>query len=284
LFLASGCARDAARVGKIGITEQELSQRTRVSEVLFPGSGKRHVALAQLVKGYLALSVLERKDVQMGEEAFEAEARRIDADTRAPEILKKIKDIYGSDRRGYLNTFVRVVYAERFLYNEIFLKDIAIHAAQRKKAEGFLAAAGKDPAAFGTIAGESGLTPVMMTISREKGGLTGFGKERRTHGGIPEKSDVEIGQAARMISALSGVKPGDVAPTPLEWQEGFQVIRLVRKVGAAYLIESVSVPKRSYDDWFWETASKIPVSIEDRNLREAFLTEISWAKRTAIEQ
>ncbi len=42
---------------------------------------------------------------------------------RAPEVLKRIKDIYGGDRRGYLETYVRVVYAELILFNEVFLKD-----------------------------------------------------------------------------------------------------------------------------------------------------------------
>ena len=283
LFLVSGCARDAAQVGKIGITEKDLSQRAGVSEVLFPGSGKRQIALAQLVKGYLALAVLQSLDVPTGEAAIEAEARRIDANTRAPEVLKRIKDIYGGDRRGYLDTYVRVVYAERILFNEVFLKDSSIHTAQRKKAEEFLAAAGKRPSAFGTIAKERGLATVAMTLSRRGGIRRPDMTERGTPGGSPE-AGVEVGQAARMISALSGVKEGEVAPTAFEWQESCQVIRLVRKEGGAYRIASVSVPKRSFDDWFWETASKVPVRIEDKALKEAFLKEVSWAGRTAMEQ
>ncbi len=91
-------------------------------------------------------------------------------------------------------------------------------------------------------------------------------------------------QPTRMISALAGVRPGEVAPAALEWQEDFQVIRLVRRKGAAYRIESVSVPKRSFDDWFWETASNIPVTIEDKALKEAFLAEVSWGKRIGVER
>jgi hypothetical protein len=283
LFLVTCSARDAARVGEIRIAETDLSQRARVSEVQFPGSGKTYIALAQLVKGYLALAVLQSLNVPTGEAAIEAEARRIDANTKSPEVLKRIKDVYGSDRRGYLATYVRIVYAERSLYNEVFLKDPAIHAAQRKKAEEFLAAAVKKPSAFGTIALEMGLAPVTMTLSREKGVRRADVKERGTPGGSPETGGVEVEQAARMISALSGVKPGELAPTALEWQEDFQVIGLVRKEGAAYRIESVSVRKRNFDDWFWEKASKIPVRIDDKALKEAFLQEVSWAKHTAME-
>ena len=284
LFLVAGCARDVARVGKIRIAEKDLAQRAKVSEIQFPGSGKRSIALAQLVKGYLALAVLQSLNVPTGNAAVEAEARRIDANTKAPEILKKIKDVYGSDRSGYLNTFVRVVYAERFLYNQVFLKDPAVHSAQRKKAEEFLAAARKDPAAFGTIAKELGLAPVTLTLSREKGIRREDAAERGTPGGSPDAGAVEVEQAARTISVLSGLKSGEVAPVVLEWPEDYLVIRLLRREGAASRIASVTVPKRTFDDWFWESASKIPVRIEDKDLREEFLGEISWAKRIAMQR
>ena len=66
----------------------------------------------------------------MDEAELGGEAGRIDANTKAPDTLKKIKDIYGRDRKGYIKTFVRVVYAERFLYNEAFLKSGEIHKEQ----------------------------------------------------------------------------------------------------------------------------------------------------------
>ncbi len=284
LFLVSGCARDAARVGDLRIAKRDLARRATVSELQFPGSGTRHVALAQLVKGYLALAVLQSLDVPTGDAAIEAEARRIDADTRAPEVLKRIKDVYGSDRRGYLDSYVRVVFAERVVYNEVFLKDRAIHAAQRNRAEAFLATARKNPRAFAAIAKQTGLAAVTMTVSREKGIRRVDVKEPETPGSSPAAHGAEVEQAGRMIAALSGVKPGEVAPTALEWPEGFQVIRLLRREGTACRIDSVSVPKRDFDDWFWERASNIPVRIEDKELREAFLKEVSWARRTAVEK
>ncbi len=283
LVLASGCARDAARVGEFRIAEKDLAQRAKVSEIQFPGSGKPHIALAQLVHGYLALSVLRSLNVPTGDAAIEAEAARIDASTRAPELLKKIKDVYGSDRRAYLDTCVRVVYAERVAYKDAFLKDPAIHAAQKKQADAFLAAARKDPAAFGAIAAKMGLSPETLTLSPDRGIRRADAKGPKPPGRSPAPGAEETAQAARMIAALSGVRPGDAAPTALEWPEGFQAIRLVRREGAAYRIESVSVPKRTFDDWFWAAASKTPVRIEDKELKEAFLKEVSWARRAAIE-
>ncbi|HEX8947659.1 MAG TPA: hypothetical protein VF790_01785 [Dissulfurispiraceae bacterium] len=121
VFLA-GCAKEVCSVGDIRITENDLEHRAKVSEVYYPGSGKNYIALSQLIKGYLSLQVLEALGYRVDAAVLEEEARRIDTHTRAPDLLGKIKNIYGNDRASYLNTFVRVVYAERVLYNEVFLK------------------------------------------------------------------------------------------------------------------------------------------------------------------
>ena len=185
-------------------------------------------------------------------------------------------------RRAYLDTCVRVVYAERVAYNDVFLKDPAIHAAQKEQADAFLAAARKEPGAFGAIATKMGLAAETLTLSPDRGIRRADAKEPKPPGRSPAPGGEETAQAARMIAALSGVRPGEVAPAALEWPEAFQAIRLVRRDGAACRIESVSFPKRTFDDWFWAAASKIPVRIGDKELREAFLKDVSWARRVAI--
>lgn len=115
------------RVGDVSIHEEDINLRAKVSAVYYPQSEKKYIALAQLIKGYLSLQVLKSLGYQVNHSKLEEEAKRIDKDTKAPGILNKIKDIYGRDRNNYLKTFVAVVYAERVLYNEIFLKSKKIH-------------------------------------------------------------------------------------------------------------------------------------------------------------
>lgn len=86
--------------------------------------------MAQLINGYLSEEVLKSLEHKVDNATFEAEAKRIDENTNAPETLKKIKNVYGSNREAYIKTFIRIVYAERVLYNEVFLRSKDIHKEQ----------------------------------------------------------------------------------------------------------------------------------------------------------
>jgi hypothetical protein len=59
--------------------------------------------------------------------------------------------------------------------------------------------------------------------------------------------------------------------------ESFLIMHLIDKKGKDYIVESAAVPKRSYDDWFWEKASAVPVAISNPWLRAEFLKQVSWA-------
>jgi len=268
------------RIGGIPVTEIDLSYRSRVSEVYYPGSGKRYVALAQLVKGYLAFEVLKDLGVPTDNAALEREAARIDGSTKAPEVLAKIKAVYGEDRRGYMDTFVRVVYGERGLYNEVFLKSAAIHQETRRLAAEFLAEAKGAPSSFAEIAKKRGLTAGTLRVSLDNGIVReGERKEKPSAGAAP----AGVEQARRILESAGRVRPGEVVPDLIEWQEGDQVLRVLRKEGEATLVESVNVPKRAYEDWFWENASKVRVTIDDKALKERFLKEVSWARNLSLD-
>jgi hypothetical protein len=268
------------RIGGIPVTEKDLSYRSRVSEVYYSGSGKRYVALAQLVKGYLAVEILKDLGDPTDNAALDREAARIDGSTKAPEVLAKIKAVYGEDRKGYMDTFVRVVYGERVLYNDVFLKSAAIHKETRRQAAEFLAEATGAPSSFAEIAKKRGLTAGTLRISLDNGIVREAGrKEGRPAGAAP----TGVGQARRIIESAGKVRPGEVLPDLIEWQEGYQAIRVLMKEGEATVVESVSVPKRAYDDWYWEKASKIPVRIDDKALKERFLKEVSWARNLSLD-
>ena len=286
-FAAGVSTASPAEVGRVGvlpILEKDLAQRAKVSEVYYPGSGKRYVALAQLVKGYLAFEVLKTLGVPTDNAALEREAERIEKGTKAPEVLAKIKAVYGEDRRGYMDTFVRVVYGERMLYNEVFLKSAAIHEETRRQAAEFLAEAKGAPSSFAEIAKKRGLTAGTLRVSLDNGIVREAErkeerKEERPAGAAP----AGVEQARRILESAGKVGPGEVVPDLIEWQEGYQALRVLRKEGEATVVESVSVPKRAYDDWFWEKASKIPVTIDDKALKEQFLKEVSWARNLSLD-
>lgn len=286
----AGCAKKVAEVGAIPITNKDIKLRAQVSEVYYPGSGKDYIGLTQLIKGYLSEEVLKSLGQKVDQSAWEAESTRIDQNTKAPAVLEKVKNVYGRDRKNYLNNFIRVVYAERAVYNEVFLKSGAIHQQQRNSAEIFLQAALKSPSAFSEAARTQGLEAKKLKLSEQEGiqPLETRARPRENPSGAGQE------QAKRLIEAISSLKPGAVAPQLIEWQEGYQVIKLIKHVGPVsqtgrknegeyYLVESVSVPKRNFDDWFWERASEIPVRISDPKLKDELLKNVGWAKNLKLK-
>jgi hypothetical protein len=111
-----------------------------------------------------------------------------------------------------------------------------------------------------------------------KEGITPYEKS----GSKQLRTAVGIEQAERLIKAVSKIRQGEVYPDILEWAEGYQVIRYIKKEKEYYIIDSVSIPKRGYDDWFWEKAGKIPVRIYDNKLKDELLKEVSWAKMVKV--
>lgn len=276
LFL-SACSQQACEVGDIGINNKDLSLRKRVSAVYYPDSGKDYVALAQLINGYLSEEVLKSLGYKVDNEIFEAEAKRIDENTNAPETLKKIKNVYGSYRGAYIKTFIRIVYAERVLYNEVFLRSNDIHKEQYLMAKELHRKSILSPNSFLSISKDMGFNTRRLKISIKEGIMP---YERS---GLKQAhTAVGIERAERLINAVSKIRQGDVSPDIIEWPEGYQVIRYIKKEKEYYIIDSVSIPKRGYDDWFWEKAGKIPVRIYDNKLKEEFLKNVSWAKMVKV--
>lgn len=274
--LLCACSRNAAQVGSIAITDQDIDLRAKVSEIYYPESGKRYVGLAQLIKGYLSIEILKALGRTIDQSMLDAESKRIDENTKAPETLNKIKNIYGPDQKAYIRTFVRVTYAERTLYGEVFLKSKEIHQKQFQQAQALLGEAIRAAGSFKKIAERSGALWTKLLLSKEKG-LRPFVEENR----------IQVSQgfisADDLMELVSALRPGTVCPRIIERPETYLVIRLLGKKGDNFVVETATVPKRSFDEWFWEQASKIPVKINDPVLKAELLKEVSWAKNLRLE-
>ncbi len=279
-----GCKKPpVAQVGSIPITEDDLTRRMKVSEIYYPKNGQRYVALAQLIQSYLNEEVLKQLGYKVDQSTWEAESKRIDQNTKSPEQLQKIKDVYGLDHQGYIKTFIRPVYAERYLYNEVFLKSAEIQKEERAKADTFMREVQAAPDQFSKIAEKMGLKPGRLLVS-EKEGIQPYEESKRKlppAGRPAEPAGLE--QAKFMIDKVKNLSPGQIDPEIIEWQEGYQALRMVGKEGEAYVIESVSVPKKDFSEWFWSSASKIPIKIVDPALKAELLKQVNWTSKLKME-
>jgi hypothetical protein len=278
IFITVACEKKVAKVGDTTITSKDISYRARVSEIYYPDSGKEYIALSQLIKGYLAEEVLKSLGYKIDDNVIDSESRRIDANTKAPDVLNAIKKVYGNNKGAYNKTFVRIVYAERFLYNEVFLKSSSIHKKEIEEAKEFLNRVRRSPAEFSKIAGDMKLSSRKLIISREKG-IKDAEKEREfEHSSGPQG----VEQAEFIIEKIKNVDPGNVYPEIIEWQEGYQIVRVVKRRSNEYRLESVSIPKRDYDEWFWSIAGDVPVWIYDRGLKDELIKNVSWVQKVNL--
>jgi len=277
LLLLPGCSKSTCTVSHSTITDKNIQYRAKVSEIYYPGSGKRYVGLSQLLKGYLSLEILSNLGHPVDAAAITAEAQRIDSNTKAPEMLNKIKAVFGDNQEAYRNVFVKMTYAERVLYTEVFLKSPDVQLEQKHLAENIHRIATDTPTAMESTANKYGLKVLRLEVSNKEGIKPAGGKDTLHR----EPAGVE--QAGVILTSLAKILPGITMPHIVEWPESFQIIKLISKRGNSAIVDSVIVPKKSYDEWFWSKAASIPVQINDQALKEELLREVSWAKNLKLE-
>jgi hypothetical protein len=205
---------------------------------------------------------------------LDAEVRRINTTTRAPEILAEIKVALGNDPARFANVFAKPILVERLL-REKFDNDDALHAAQRREAEHARAnLLAKKP-----VEGMQNVTwHLTPRLADKESGIKGPGSgvttpPPQTHGAAKsgaysveataqlaqpltpppgerdgklyfEDLDPELQQVLRV--QLN--KPGTVSAV-LETPRGFLVFLAKEQSAEALSAASLSIPKRSFEEW-----------------------------------
>ncbi|MDA8099331.1 MAG: hypothetical protein M0042_06870 [Nitrospiraceae bacterium] len=280
LLILIGCSNDAARVGSTGISDRDIELRSKVSEIYFPGSGKPSVGLAQLIKGAVAAEVLRSKGFRMDDDSLDREIKRIDEQTKAPELLQKVKEVYQQNMPAYRRTFIQPAYAERILYREVFLMAPEIQTERKQTATVFLSAVTSNPDSFESAGRDLGISVVILNVSADSG-IVPAGKEssKPPVDAMGKKVGREL--LAR-IASHKDVK-GPILPEVIEWPDGYQVVKVIKRGKSTAVIQSAAIPKKSFDEWLWEQAKDIRVKIRDRALRDQFVKEVSWARNLNLQ-
>ena len=208
-------------------------------------------------------------DVDVTPAMVAAEVERINTTTRAPEVLAEIKHALGDDAARFVAAMARPILVERELCRR-FDNDEKLHAAQRREAEqarrsllakqpvkdmrdvmwqltprpadGKAAPASPPPPTNGvaksgayTIEATAQLSQVLASPEH-----TTRGKEKMYF----EDLEPELQKVLRVQLQ----KPGDVSAV-IETHAGFLVFLVKEKTGEILTAASLTIPKRSYDEW-----------------------------------
>lgn len=197
-----------------------------------------------------------------------AEVRRLEATTRAPEVLAEIRHALGDDAGRFARSMARPILVERELRAR-FDNDDKLHAGKRHEAEqaraGLLASQsvpdmrevtwqltprpqGEKPAAAAPPppptqgVAKSGAYSVEATAQlAEVLNPSGEDRDRKLYF---EDLDPELQKVLRVQLQ----KPGDVSAV-IETPGGFLVFQAKAKTFAALTAASLTIPKRSYEEW-----------------------------------
>lgn len=262
-----------AQVGSVKIRQNDVAYRDQLIRLSFPNE-KRSMGLEQLIKSAVNYEILKNYGLEVPRSAIEAEETRIDRDSKKPEELQKIKNIFGPDKDSYLRVFVLPTLVDRVIYYEFFLNDEEVQSEAMKKAMALIQKSRGSEEQFQKLAASQALNVRKLTVSVEKGldwhmprplrppTSSSAKKAKPPVAGLPANEEVKKWQEL----FLDKIKVGEVAPFPISYANYLLVARLKAKpTPTQYELEVAFVPKLEYGPWFDKEKEKISIKIRGKN-------------------
>ena len=288
LACAPGNSKVVAQVGDYPLTQKMVDLREKVAKVYYPKEPTK-VGLLQLTRFYTYAQILKNHNRPVTDQALEQEEKRIDANTRDPDTLNKIKDIFGKDHESYRKVFILPAYVDRIFYYDFFLNTPELQAQFTNKAEEFFREATAAPQDFVKLAQKHSFTVQEVTLDPNEGlEWQPYGKAKEKHKGEgprmidqSSKSKVQIDLQSRMekeqnsfkkeqaqhwlAEVVANTKPGALFHSLVDMQEQWVVLKYlgkkpVKKGPPQYLFHAVNFPKADFSKWLTEEQGKVVVT------------------------
>ncbi|MCX5793462.1 MAG: hypothetical protein NTY45_14770 [Elusimicrobia bacterium] len=261
-FIHAGGLNAAAAVAVVGggeVSEQDISDWQAAQGCYGEDAiTSRKAGFMRMYEAAILDEVLTHAALRpVTREEYAREVARIDAETRAPDILACIKKYFGEGAARYERVFIRPILTQRYI-REFVKTDPRVQA----KAYGLRDAALKDIAekkTFKEIGLERGIAYSTATYAIEEDTAAPAAPE-------PWKRWSPF-EGAFITENLKDLKPGEVKPAPIEDPAGIKLVRLLSVTGKKYYFESLTVPKLSTEDYL-RSVPKLPVKINDKELRD----------------
>jgi hypothetical protein len=250
--------KKVAFVGKTTITEKDISYKVQIEKTYGNEGATREVALISLVNDAIEYETAKIYGVSITQEELNFFKRYVNEQTKAPEILHKVKLLFGDD----LSSYERIYLAPKIMNSKLhdfYSRSPEIHKKERSLIERAysLVVAGRG---FEEAAQECGME--FSTFKIEAKG-TFF-------------------QLDPLIPILETLFPGDIYRNIVEDDYKYRIIRLIERSSETYSVEGIAVNKQPIDEWFREEAAKIEIEIIDADLKENIKTKypgIWWVKK-----
>ena len=259
LTAQAGRLNAAAIVAAVGggeVSEQDISDWQAAQSCYGEDAiTSRKAGFMRMYEAAILEETLSRAGRPIKREEYAKETARIDAETRAPDILACIKKYFGEGAARYERVFVRPILAQRFIREHVKF-DPAVQAKAYGLRDGALKDIAKEKP-FRAIGLERGIAYSTAVYSVEEDTAAPAAAE-------PWKRWSPF-EGAFIAEHLKELKPGEVKPKPIEDELSIKLVRLLSVAGKKYSFEALTVPKLSTEDYL-KTVPKLPCKINDREL------------------
>jgi len=262
----------AATVGKTAITLRDISYIIKIEEAYGNARATATIALVSLVNEAIEREVAQKHGVFITQEEIISYRKYVDENTKAPEILRKVKLAFGEDESSYEQIYLAPKVLNRKL-RYFYSRNHELLKSERKLIEKAhsLVVSGKT---FQEAAERSGLRYSSFEI----------GDKEVT---IPPALQKYIAQDEKtmlgpMVSILETLSIGDIYKNIVEDDYAYRVIRLKGRNGNKYSVEAIGVRKRPFDDWFKAQSAKIRIRILDNELQSEIVSKypnVWWVRK-----
>ena len=258
-------------VGKTAIKEKDNSYKLQVEKAYGNEGATREAALISLINDTIEHEIATTYGITITAEEIDSFKRYVDENTKAPEILEKVRLAFRDDQASY----ERIYLAPKIMnwkLRSFYSRNPEFHRSAMlliEKAYG-LVSSGKR---FQDAAEECGLQSSTFDIGDQGGAvakeLQGYIVQNNTPAKVP------------LLPILESLTPGEIYRNIVEDDNSYRVIRLINRDGNKYSVEAITVNKQPFEEWLRKEAAKIEIEIIDPELKIAIKTkypDLWWVK------
>lgn len=286
LFTVVSCIHSEKKVltiGKFEITDRDVELRDKIIKVFYPNSNTPDAGLIQLTSAYTYAAIMEQNGFQINDHKLKNEIDRIDASTKDPKTLNRIKQIFKAqngkfDLDKYKKVFILPTYVER-LISTSFFQELPIHQVTHKKAVDLHIKAKENSKLLFDLAKEnkfkhgewciSKVDGVSFTDSKEK-----KSKEKYEGSKLIDKSNIPNADIKNQIESewaeqnkdwierwftdiINPTPQGEIVNSVIDYSESWMIMRLKSKNNTKACMDTVIIEKISFDKWFEAEKAKV---------------------------
>jgi hypothetical protein len=264
-------SRIIAKVGESKISCKDVSCRTAIEEAYGNKTVTDVVTLVALVNDVIECEVGRMCGVTATTNDLSALSRHADKTSKAPAILAEVKKACSGNSAVY----ERLYLAPRIINQKLrawYSRSSNIHDRERALIEKAYALV-RTGKRLEEAALDCGLS--YSSMKHEKRGRVTPDLLKQY---FPEGEELTKDPLTSILETLS---ENEVYRNIVEDDRAYKVIRLLEKSGSKYKIESITAPKRSFDEWFREMAAQVGIEVLDMNLKKKIARQYSniwWVK------